>query len=87
MIRKYGIVNPQQGLPGPEGPQGATGPMGPEGQRGPGGSRGPQGPPGLTDEWIAKFQEMEQRVKQLEDKLATKLQVVHNPNLPPTIGR
>ena len=86
MIRKYGIVNPpHQGPPGPEGP---PGPPGPAGARGPGGSRGEKGPAGeLTAEWIAKFQDMEQRIKQLEDKLENKQKAApYNPNLPPTIG-
>ena len=78
MIRKYGMVNPANqdkcGIVGPrgndgnDGADGPTGPTGPCGPRGPGGSRGAPGV-GITDELISKIQDMEQRIKQLEDMI------------------
>jgi len=96
MIRKFGSINPQgcAGSQGPEGPAGPTGPAGPAGQRGPGGSRGPEGPagPGVSNELISKIQDMEQRIKQLEDALNKQAEPtpvdkhILNPNLPRTVS-
>ena len=93
MIRKFGIVN-AQGSVGPcgaDGPTGPAGPVGPVGPRGPGGSRGQPGPagPGISDELLSKIQDMEKRIKQLEETIknsAPKAVEVLHPNLPPTIS-
>lgn len=54
MIRKYETVNPTN--QGPVGPRGPVGPTGPPGA-------------GITDELISKIQNMEERIKQLEDMI------------------
>jgi hypothetical protein len=67
MIRKYGIVNPVPGIQGPTGPGGDLGPTGPQGIKGNGGSRGPIGPTGPPGDLN---QEMEIKIKLLEDRLS-----------------
>jgi|APCry1669189000_1035189.scaffolds.fasta_scaffold49741_2 hypothetical protein len=96
MIRKFGLVSAQvssgpAGADGPTGPAGPEGPPGPVGPRGPGGSRGAEGPPGpgISKELLTKIQDMETRIKQLEDTIKNsakpKEEVIHS-NLPPTVS-
>jgi hypothetical protein len=78
MLRKYGLVNPPQGVQGVQGQQGDIGPTGPQGIRGPGGSRGapgdngptgPTGPSGISPELDIKIKSLEARVFKLEKLL------------------
>jgi hypothetical protein len=78
MIRKYGIVNPKNGVQGIEGPTGCQGPTGcegPTGIRGPGGSQGYRGDTGPTGPG-ASF-ELENRVKLLEEKVLNLERIVN----------
>jgi len=71
MIRKYGIVNPNPGVQGPQGLpglKGDIGPTGPQGLKGNGGSRGeigPTVPQGLNQETEIKIKSLEDRVLKL----------------------
>lgn len=95
MIRKYGLVNPPQGVQGPQGQQGDIGPTGPQGLRGPGGSRGPigaEGPTGpagpsvISPELEIKIKSLEARVFKLEKLLLTQNLSSSSAPLPGVIG-